>query len=160
MQVLLKAVEQHIIETGTPPTRFGRDAVGDPKLVDDLRRGREPKHRTSARILAFIAASGTPGVTESCAALLSALRAKAKTGFAADARSVAWHCGTRKGERHRLTLRFRGWHRARRIDRLVQDLDRHEFALPGLLVADIVVCRHTKSLNESSVSLEALTLEV
>lgn len=160
MQVLLRTVERHIVETGIPPTRFGRDAVGDPRLVDDLRRGREPKRETSARILAFIKANGPPPVTPSCAALLAALRIKARAGFSAQAHSDPWLCGTLVGERHRLTLRFRGWHRAHRIDRLVEGIGRHEFALPGLVVADIFVGESARTSKESSVALEALTVEV
>jgi len=40
-------------------SRFGRDAAHDPRFVFDLRQGREPRPRTQARVLAFIAA-GAP----------------------------------------------------------------------------------------------------
>jgi 2,4-dienoyl-CoA reductase-like NADH-dependent reductase (Old Yellow Enzyme family) len=36
------------------PTRFGREAVGDPKLVFQLREGREPRRRTIIRILDYL----------------------------------------------------------------------------------------------------------
>ena len=36
---LLRMIEQYLRRTGTPPTRFGRDAVGDPRFVGDLRNG-------------------------------------------------------------------------------------------------------------------------
>jgi hypothetical protein len=36
------------------PTRFGRDAVHDPRLVFDLRRGRELRPQTAARVLAYV----------------------------------------------------------------------------------------------------------
>ncbi len=39
---LLRFIEIFLKETGIAPTRFGRDAVRDPRLVHDLRRGREP----------------------------------------------------------------------------------------------------------------------
>lgn len=52
---LLRKIERHLRATGTPPTRFGREATGDPRLVGDLRRGREPRPGTTSRILAFIA---------------------------------------------------------------------------------------------------------
>lgn len=36
---------------GIPRTRFGRDAVRDPRLVDDMRRGRKLRHANRVRIL-------------------------------------------------------------------------------------------------------------
>lgn len=39
------------------PTRFGRLAVRDPRLVHDLRNGREPGPRMVARIEAFLSES-------------------------------------------------------------------------------------------------------
>ncbi len=41
-------------------TRFGRGAIGDPRLIGDLRRGREPRKATLARIEAFIATLEQP----------------------------------------------------------------------------------------------------
>ncbi len=37
-----------------PPTRFGRLAVNDPRLVGDLRRGRELRADTRARVEALL----------------------------------------------------------------------------------------------------------
>lgn len=51
---LLRAIEQHLRHTGTPPTRFGREAVGDPRFVNDLRRGREPRPATEKRVRAYL----------------------------------------------------------------------------------------------------------
>lgn len=48
--VLRQRIEKHLRETGTHPTRFGRDAVRDPRFVFDLRRGREPQDRTLRRV--------------------------------------------------------------------------------------------------------------
>ena len=39
-----------------PPTKFGRLAVRDPRLVHDLRNGREPRQSMIDRVEAFIAA--------------------------------------------------------------------------------------------------------
>jgi hypothetical protein len=36
------------------PTRFGREAVGDPKFVLQLRDGREPRQRTVERVLRYM----------------------------------------------------------------------------------------------------------
>lgn len=52
--MILQRIERHLRANRMPPTRFGRDAVGDPNLVFNLRDGREPRPRTVARILSFI----------------------------------------------------------------------------------------------------------
>ena len=52
---VLRKIERYLKETGMPPTRFGRLAVRDPRLVGDLRSGREPGPRLVARIEAFLA---------------------------------------------------------------------------------------------------------
>lgn len=51
---LLRDVENFLRRSDTPPTRFGRDAVGDPRFVFDLRNGRDPRPRTVARIRAYL----------------------------------------------------------------------------------------------------------
>lgn len=52
--MLLQKVEKHIKERRMPPTRFGREAVGDPRFVFDLRAGREPRSATVARVERYI----------------------------------------------------------------------------------------------------------
>ena len=51
---LLREVEKYLNRSEIAPTRFGRDAVGDPRFVFDLRRGREPRPTTVARVIAFL----------------------------------------------------------------------------------------------------------
>ena len=48
------AVEEFLERTGFKPTEFGRQAVGDPSLVLNLRRGRSSTLATADRILAFM----------------------------------------------------------------------------------------------------------
>ncbi|RZM22163.1 MAG: hypothetical protein EOP67_51060 [Sphingomonas sp.] len=55
MSVLHK-IDRYLRATAMPPTRFGRLAVRDPRLVHDLRRGREPGVQMVQRIEAFLAA--------------------------------------------------------------------------------------------------------
>lgn len=55
MHSVLKRIKRHLHATGQHQTRFGREAVGDPRLVGDLQNGREPGARIVARIDAFIA---------------------------------------------------------------------------------------------------------
>ena len=52
---LLLMVERHLRRKAVAPSRFGRDVAGDPRFVFDLRRGRELRDTTKARVLAFIA---------------------------------------------------------------------------------------------------------
>lgn len=56
---LLYRIECHLRRTGTPPSRFGREAVRDPRFVHDLRLGREPGADISRRVLDFVAARET-----------------------------------------------------------------------------------------------------
>lgn len=51
---LLWEVEKFLRSADIAPTRFGRDAVGDPRFVFDLRRGREPRDRTIDRVRAYL----------------------------------------------------------------------------------------------------------
>ena len=53
---LLREVEKFLNRSKIAPTRFGRDAVGDPRFVFDLRRGREPRSGTEKRVRAFLEA--------------------------------------------------------------------------------------------------------
>lgn len=52
---LLMAVERHLRMNAVSASRFGRQVSGDPRLVFDLRRGREPRPAMAARVLAHIA---------------------------------------------------------------------------------------------------------
>ena len=53
---LLVAVERCLRLHNLPASRFGREVARDPRLVFDLRRGRQPRAETEARVRAFIAA--------------------------------------------------------------------------------------------------------
>ena len=47
---LLRRIEIYLRAGGMRPTRFGREAVGDSLFVAQLRRGRNPRPRTQARV--------------------------------------------------------------------------------------------------------------
>ena len=49
-----RTLEEFLERSGFKPTEFGRQAVGDPSLVLNLRRGRSPSLATADRILTFI----------------------------------------------------------------------------------------------------------
>ena len=67
MTSLLTNIERHLKSTSISPSRFGREAARDPRFVFDLRRGREPRARTEARVVAFIAARSADGIARSVA---------------------------------------------------------------------------------------------
>lgn len=50
----LRNIELFLRRTGMAATRFGRESVRDPRLVHDLRRGREPTDRMKRRIEHFM----------------------------------------------------------------------------------------------------------
>lgn len=52
--MLLREIERYLKLTGMAATSFGRAVAGDPRLVHDMRRGREPGERMSRRITSFI----------------------------------------------------------------------------------------------------------
>jgi hypothetical protein len=51
---LLQHIQRHLRETGTPASRFGRDVLGDPNFVGDLRKGREPRAATVQQVLDYL----------------------------------------------------------------------------------------------------------
>jgi hypothetical protein len=56
---LLREIENHCSTTGETASAFGRNAVGDPRLVFDLRKGRELRQRNLQRVRDYIA-TGKP----------------------------------------------------------------------------------------------------
>lgn len=51
---VLGQIERFLRRTQMPPTKFGRLAAKDPRLVLDMRRGREPGARMAQRIAVFM----------------------------------------------------------------------------------------------------------
>lgn len=49
-----RRIELYLRRTRTAPTRFGRDAVNDPRFVLDLRKGREVGQKTASRVHAWL----------------------------------------------------------------------------------------------------------
>lgn len=54
---ILRKIELYLRASGIAPTRFGRDVAGDPRLVFDLRNGREPGAKMCALINAHLCAA-------------------------------------------------------------------------------------------------------
>ena len=52
--MLMRKIERFLARTGMPVTKFGRLAAHDPRLIGDLRNGREPRPSLSTRIEHFM----------------------------------------------------------------------------------------------------------
>jgi hypothetical protein len=52
--MLIRRIDAYLRRTRTAPTRFGRDAVGDPNFVLNLRDGREPRTSTVRRVNRYL----------------------------------------------------------------------------------------------------------
>ena len=50
-----RKIEKFLRRTEMPASKFGRLAAGDPRLVQDLRNGREPRAPLVAKLEAFLA---------------------------------------------------------------------------------------------------------
>lgn len=133
---LLRAIEICLKATEIPPSRFGRDSVRDPRLVHDLRRGRQPGQRMERRVRVHLAdvIAGLPDarrkeaerllrlggnfmrmmLRQANAALLRAVQLSV-AAVDGDARLVIeavasepWASLTFKGERHEIHCRIEG----------------------------------------------------
>jgi hypothetical protein len=52
--MILDRIDTYLRSSKSSPSRLGRDAVGDPNFVMNLRDGRQPRQATLDRVLAFI----------------------------------------------------------------------------------------------------------
>jgi hypothetical protein len=52
--MLIRKIEKFLRSTGMPATKFGRLAAHDPRLVPDLRNGREPGVTMERRVEHFM----------------------------------------------------------------------------------------------------------
>jgi hypothetical protein len=55
--MILRQIERYLERSGMSATTFGRRVARDPRLVHDLRRGRELGQRLRQRVEAFIGAA-------------------------------------------------------------------------------------------------------
>jgi hypothetical protein len=61
---LLEQIEVYLKQSGVSPSTFGRMAIGDPRLVADLKAGRRPRQRTQDRLTSFLDRAGIPHPNE------------------------------------------------------------------------------------------------
>ncbi|WP_168070997.1 hypothetical protein [Sphingomonas kaistensis] len=55
---LLRDVERFLNAGNFSAARFGREVMGDPRFVFDLRRGREPRPQTVEKVKAYLEIAG------------------------------------------------------------------------------------------------------
>jgi hypothetical protein len=63
---LVKRIDAHLNRTGLSATRLGREAMGDPRIVFDLRAGRKPRLETERRLVAWLSAGQGEEEGRSC----------------------------------------------------------------------------------------------
>jgi hypothetical protein len=51
---LLEQIEAYLVQSRVAPSRFGRLAAGDPRLVADLKSGRRLRPRTEERLRSYL----------------------------------------------------------------------------------------------------------
>lgn len=51
---LMRRIQHFLEQAEMTPTRFGREAVGDPRLISDMKNGRQLRDSTIARIQAWL----------------------------------------------------------------------------------------------------------
>lgn len=59
-QSFLSEIERFLATSGLEPTALGKQALGDPNFVFDLRKGRSPSTRTMDKVKTWIAAQASP----------------------------------------------------------------------------------------------------
>ena len=52
--MILDRIDRYLRSSKSSPSRLGRDAMGDPNFVTNLRDGRRPRKATLDRVIAFI----------------------------------------------------------------------------------------------------------
>jgi len=103
-------------------------------------------------------------LSEAGSALLRALLARAGVSrdriLLSEVQSTDWQSLTFIGERHHVHLRIPGPGADAIVGRLTADLEDVEFAIPGHVVADIVLAGPMRRDDDGSISveLEALTI--
>ena len=142
---LLAQVERYLKRSGVTPTRFGREVAGDPCLITDMRRGREPRGKLRTRILHRI---GDPGRPAAFVRALGELAAARGLGPPVDVEPRSWSVAGFVGEQ--VTCRLPA--SPERLAELAARLPEHEWRLP-FLVADIAA-----ELRDEGLAVTALLL--
>ena len=162
---LLREVEKFLRSSNMPAARFGREAMGDPRFVFDLRKGVSRDREPSSGFAPFWRRrNDEAGLSPAAAGLLRALIARAGIDrdriLLTEFRSTDWQSLTFVGERHE--MRAAGARAGRRAAgvAVTDGLEDAEFSIPGQIVADIALERPPIRNPDGSITLhiEALTI--
>lgn len=187
---LIWYIEKFLRVTGMRPSNFGREAAKDPRLVFDLRQGREPGPRLVTRVQDYMEERGTDPVIKptppayvprrprrishgrsapffrpSRADVAKTLRPLliALLGGEAEMRAHRerpWASATFTGARHYWTFAVTGDQQQAWAHRVEATLPEHEFSIRGHLVADALVTQYRAETLEDGRAATIVTLEI
>jgi sulfate adenylyltransferase subunit 2 len=73
-KIFLAEIEQFLAMSSTDATSLGKQALGDPSFVFDLRKGRSPSTRTIEKLRGWISANGAPPMSATPKSMIAAHR--------------------------------------------------------------------------------------
>lgn len=161
---LHRRIELYLRRNRISPTRFGREAASDPRFVFDLRKGRELRDTTAARIAGWLDVREAGVIlADPGEELKRALGVNfVDFGGPIDIKEVAtrpWASITFAGARHHFRLNLRGEGAAAAADAFLTGLSEREFRLRGHILADIALIEDVRDEGSIRLTLEALTVE-
>jgi sulfate adenylyltransferase subunit 2 len=71
-KTFLAEIEQFLATSATDATSLGKQALGDPSFVFDLRKGRSPSTRTIEKLHSWISANGAPPMSATPSSMIAA----------------------------------------------------------------------------------------
>eukprot|EP01037_Dinobryon_pediforme_P026818 gene26818-29467_t len=149
---VLQKIDRYLKASAMPPTTFGRLAVRDPRLVRDLRRGREP----GPRMVPGGAMSRGPDAATLLKRALERHADAAGCDVALEMLEMTrWASATFAGARHRISLTLRDDPLG---ERWLNGLGDADLPISGQLVADLATVAVTRRDGMLVAALEALTV--
>lgn len=184
---LIWHIEKYLRKTGMRASNFGREAAKDPRLVFDLRRGREPGRRIVRKVQDYMEERGSDPVIKPAAqtssvkrrraarrpidlllpervdagrALRVALKAVLGEAHMIAQRERPWASATFVGARHYWTWAITGPDHANRAQAFELALPELEFSVRGHLVADAVVTDRRSEMRDDGQAATIVTVEI
>ncbi len=184
---LIWHIEKYLRKTGMRASNFGREAVKDPRLVSDLRQGREPGKRIAERVFDYMEERGPdpvlprqprtpppprrplpkpqyinrPARVDAGRALRIALQDILGEGAELlSTRERPWASATFVGARHYWTWALTAKNRQARSISVEATLSAHEFSVRGYIVADAVVTESRLATLDDGRPAIIMTIEI
>lgn len=186
---LIWHIEKYLHKTGMAASMFGRESVRDPKLVFDLRKGREPGRRLSGRVEDYMEERGPDPVIRPVRVPAAPLRPQPERPFSShrieradvvrelrpvlaqmlggqghatlDAhRERSWASATFVGARHYWSWTVTGPDHDAITCRVEDQIGDHEFGIRGHLVADALVSERRATVREDGSGATFVVIEI